>query len=406
MRALRLAILLCAMAWPARGQGDAAWEPAPLPEAQRSPFWRAFTEPSYARADQLVRQGRAQLHPALELGPLLGPEVSRQRRVALENALARFERAVELAPNHREARLLYGKALASWEEPSSGERAPRTAEAIVQLEALRALDPLYEAEEVAFQLGILYTRQGAFGRARTEYERALALRTSDDDADTELGNLAEVTMMDGDLVTALALYQRAVAQGEGGGRLLALWGTAVVLDRLGEHGEALAWARRASREDRAPLQALHQGGVFFVPAYERDYYEALGYLALTDGEREENEGLPTLLARSRAWLLKPERAGLLQPLEPVLAELGQSEQRALVAPLRAALARVPRVRRAERNPRLREQPPEAREARAMLWALRALAAFRSYLNRGGQDGPFAEDARDHLAELARALQPR
>ena len=425
MRAARFILLLTSLCASESARADVgSLDPAdadlrePLPSSPTSsPFWRDLVRPEEARADRLVRQGRALLVPALGLGFLLGGDLATQRRLAIEAALARFARALTLVPAQREARLFYGKALSFWEDRTpDGQLVSRSAEAIEQLELLRTEDPAYEAQEVAFQLGLLYTRQLDFARAVAEYRRALALR-SDDDADTTLlGNLAEVTMLSGDLPGSLALYQRAAAQGEGGARLLALWGSAVALDRLGEPHAALVQARRALEEDRAPLAVLHQAGVFFVPPHERHYYEGLGALALSEREREDDEPLAGLLRSGARALAKPDSGAVLTQFERVLAELAQGDSRAATAALRARTARARAVlqtapartdaqltRAGASGPSSAESAPSARDTRALLWLLRSLAAFELYLQRDGGGGPFAEDARRHLRELTQSL---
>ncbi|MDB4991659.1 MAG: hypothetical protein JWN04_6837 [Myxococcaceae bacterium] len=372
-------------------------------EPQSSAFWRAISHPSEERARLLVRQGRALLYPALGLGLLPGADVSLQKRLAVEASLARFERAVALLPSDREARLHYGKALAFWEDRNAeGALLDKSMEAIAQLDTLRKLDAHYEAQEVAFQLGLLHTRRGDYGRAVTEYRRALASRSDDEVDSALLGNLAEVTMLDGDLPGALLLYERAMTESEGGARILAMWGSSVALDRLGEHTAALARARRALQEDRAPFSVLHQHGVFFVPAHELHYYEALGNLALADKERLTGEPLSVLARAGQAWLRGPGRAASLGQFERVLAELDRGELRALTLSLRAAVART-RTLRHGGPPAVPEGLPAVREARVLLWLLRATALFDEYLRRDGGAGPFAEDAREHLRELQQSL---
>jgi tetratricopeptide (TPR) repeat protein len=401
----------------AQVQRELALEPAQV----QSEFWRALVAPEAARADQLVRQGRALLYPALGLGLLLGNEVSFQRRLAVESALARFARAVELAPSHREARLFYGKALAFWELRSdTGAVHGRGPEAIEQLLALRALDPLYEAGEVAFQLGVLHTRAGDYAAATREYEHALALHDDGGDQGTLLGNLAEVTMLQGDLARALALYQRAARTSEGGTRVLALWGSAIALDRLGDQPAALLEARRASAQDRAPLAVLRQSGVFFVPAYEVHYYEGLGALALADAERRPGESLATLLQGGLRWLAAPESLVALTPVERALSALPVTESAGALSGLRARAARAHEVLQRHALPRpaqasegqasldrgttsASETLPSTPPAVALVWTLRALVSFQSYLQSDGGGGPFADHAREHIAGLRRLL---
>jgi tetratricopeptide (TPR) repeat protein len=378
-------------------------------ETPRSAFWRSLTEPNQRRAEQLVRQGRAQLYPALGLGLLFGLEASAHRRVAIENALARFERAVELAPDHLEARLLLGKALAMRDGPQRDAASGSDARAIVVLEQLRERAPLYEAEEVALTLGNVRMRAGDFARSADEYGRALAMSTDDADQAMLLGNLAEATMMQGDLTRALALYERAVRIGQDEGRVLALWGAAVALDRAGEHTEAIARATRALREDRAPFAVLRQSGVFFVPTYEAYYYEALGALALAHAEREGSETLEQTLQRSKLWVKSAPTEALARFGRVVheLRDAGRGEVAARWLGRTAAGSGrsrvvVPGTRpSAERAPA--EELPATTEGRALFWSLRALAAFTRYEQRAGSSGRYGEDAREHVRSLSRML---
>jgi tetratricopeptide (TPR) repeat protein len=404
------AIVLCLLALTGSVRGDdGLGGSAPAPAPTRSPFWRSLSEPSYERADKLVRHGRALLYPALGLGLLLGPSAARERRLAIEAALSRFERALTLAPDHREARLLHAKALASWQERTpSGQLSDSSAQAIEQLHALRALDALYEAQDVAFQLGVLHTRRADFERARAEYEHALAL-WSDDDQASLLSNLAEVTMMTGDLTRALTLYERAVHESRDDARLLALWGSAVALDRMGEQTEALARARRATQEDRAPFAVLQQSGVFFAPPYERHYYEALGHLALADREREGSEPLGARVGRARRDVLRTQTLELT-PLTDTLRALAEGPHASLAAALRARAARRQPHARVQASPareKLEARPPSPaeRELAVLSHALRALVSFELYLQADGGEARFAQDAREHIAQLVSALGP-
>jgi tetratricopeptide (TPR) repeat protein len=368
-------------------------------EPTPSPFWRSVTDPNHRRAELLVKQGRMQLYPALGLGLLFGFESSTHRRVAIENAAARFERALELAPDHLEARLLLGKALAMRDLGRGTVLTPRNEAAQRVLEDLRERAPLYEAEEVALQLGNVHMRAGDFARAVSEYGRALEFASDEDDQAMLLGNLAEATMMAGDLTGALASYERALRVGQDESRVLALWGAAVTLDRLGERGDALAQATRALREDRAPFAVLRQSGVFFVPAYEAYYYEGIGALALANGEREGPEPLERVLERARSWADRARGESVL-PFARVAEELRGSGRKDLaerwLGRMRFARSAAPTA------PATAEALPDVREARALLWSLRALLAFARYAQAAG-DARFAEDAREHVASLTALL---
>lgn len=333
-------------------------------------YWQRMLAPEKARAARLLREGQALLLPALTLG--LWPQSTAglpadfvaQRALALENARVRFELARELDPTLYAARLAYAQVL------TMGAGFDDDATRLKAIAELEALPPGFESEQVAFQLGLLHARRGDLPRARKEYERALAMHSAAGKQPSTLLDLAEVTMALGELAPALELYERAARESEGNGRTLALWGSAVVQDRMGDRLLALETARRALASERVPFAALQRAGVFFVPAYERDYYEALGSLALAEGER-----------RGETW------AAIVAHARPTSAAV----ERALEEGKHTALVTLPK--------RPRTEEPSSREERALLWYLRALNHFERYLDGGGAQGPFAEDAREHLRAL-------
>lgn len=117
---------------------------------------------------------------------------------------------------------------------------------------------------------------------RRAYERYLAVQTDVGARATTMLNLAECMMRDGDLDDAVAEYQEAYeyathATVDLGITLpLVVWGQAVALDRAGERHEALAKATFATQLDPGEAIIGHHPSVFFVPAYEREWYLALG----------------------------------------------------------------------------------------------------------------------------------
>jgi tetratricopeptide (TPR) repeat protein len=383
------------------------------PRHVSAPFWRRAREPEAARAEALVRQGRALLVPALRVSFLLGKDASIQRRVGIENALSRFERARELTPDDPELLFLTGRALSAWQREGGGRAQHKNAGAIESFLALRALDPWYEAETVAFELGILYTREARFREAQAEYERALRLRLEVDGDSAVLGNLAEVTMLAGDLERSVRLYERAVAEGSSDQRLLSLWGLAVALDRLGERARAIESAQEALRSDQQPMHVLDHGGVFFVPAHERHYYRGLGFLAqaqLAVGSRLAPTELPRVT-------LDLERVGaeLLTQLARAAREAAQLRPAAREPDLELALSEIQarasgvlkhRAQRAVPGTGGDARRTEAAErgAQSLTALLESLSSFLRYLSGAGDDGPWSADARAHVDELQAALR--
>ncbi len=275
------------------------------PLEQTADFWRELRAPGQRRARTLTEHAlRLVLKANRETeGPRPRPYV---RAAYLEGAIERLRLARRHAPHDPEVLFHLGRILAMYERPRRGE-APtrRDDEAIATFTTLRALDPDYEAESVAFELGILHTRQGNFDRAATEYERALLANLEPATASVTHANLAEVRMMAGDLADAVRHYEQAIRIAEQNpygdqARSLALahWGRAVALDRLGEHRGALESARRALSVYGGSMDVLRSSGVFFDPPAEIHYYEALGHMALADAaEPTERTGH---LRRARA----------------------------------------------------------------------------------------------------------
>ncbi len=377
------------------------------PQVEIAPFWRAVQNPERRRMETLVRQGRAQLYPALGLSMLLGADVATHRRASIENAIVRFERARALVPQDPEVLYLSATALALWEQrTATGGIVKRNREAIERFEELRAVDPFYEAFDVAFQLGLLYTLEGDARRAAAEYERALALRIDEGSISNVLSNLAEVKMMAGDLEAAVTTYERALSEGHGEERVLALFGLAVAQDRLGERSEALARARAALREDQRPLGALRQSSVFFVPPYEAYYYEGLGLLALAIEVVGSGAALERAARTAPRALSRPLSPGLLLSMKQILSSLEDEGHKTLGAQLAAVVQRglsrkppgaAPSELLSEENTL---DPPEVR---CLLPLLRSARAFARFLDAGGKEGPWAAEARAHLAEIERWL---
>jgi len=380
------------------------------PEGRASaPFWRAARNPDQRRAETLIRQGRAQLYPAMGLSMLAGPDAASHRRAAVENAITRFELARKLLPRDPEVLFLSGKALALWERRGAGGRVERRSQqAIARFEELRAVDPSYEAYQVAFELGVLHTLESSPERAAVEYERALDLRISEGSSSTVLSNLAEVTMMAGDLERSVELYERAVTEGTGDERILSRWGLAVALDRLGEHSEANAQAQRAIHDDQRPLGALRQSGVFFVPPYEAYYYEGLGLLALgleQAGGKAQIERAVSNASRN----LSSASTGAVLSIKQVIVSLADEGHAALLPNLREAVDRALGKERSKKGPKpgsADEAAIDTSDTKCVLSLAQSARAFSRFLDAGGNRGPWARDAQAHLSAITGWLNGR
>lgn len=312
-----------------------------------SDFWREVQTPGVRRASTLLRHGLRQLTQALRT------EEPTQREAALAGAVARLRRAHERAPADLD--VLYFLAFASSQrqlvqrQPDAGEA---VREAIALYEELRALDEDYESESVAFELGLLYTRLRQYGRAVSEYQRGI-LRAFDPRSTVSAhANMAEVIMLNGDAELALRHYERAaeIARQYNGDSLslaLALWGSAVASDRLGEGTAAVERAGAALNASGGTMVLLRSNGVFFEPESEIHWYEGLGALAIAEASTEPEEKLAALRRALRSF------QSYLSEVETPATWDRVVEGR--VRRIQEQLATLERAAPAERAPRARPQ---------------------------------------------------
>lgn len=270
------------------------------PNEQTSAFWRELRDPGYTRSQELIEQGIAFLREVADVAPS-DPMV----HARIRSAILRFEHAVTLAPQSKRAWYFLAYALSRFEhfDRQNGTTVRRDEEAIAAFEHLQSLDPLFRATEVGFELGLLNTRVRHFAAAVREYQRSIQYALTPENTAVTYSNMAEVRMMDGDLIGAVRDYERAIHlarhTNSADARGLPLFGLAVALDRLGETSEARARALEAVNVGMG-IDILHRNGVFFEPASEVHYYEALGNRALAERAQGE-EKLVALQATLRSW---------------------------------------------------------------------------------------------------------
>jgi tetratricopeptide (TPR) repeat protein len=247
-------------------------------------------DPGFRRAQQLFQQGielivRYQLRAMSVLGqsPADAPDAD-VRNAFFSRARLRFERAHRLAPTDPEILFHLASMTAAIEERRSDGSVAREDELAIELfHHLRELDPDYQPDDVAGELGILHTRLEQYADAAAEYERSIGHALDESDASRAWLNLAEVTMLSGDVALAVRRYERSIElerEAGAGTGVLGLWGLAVALDRLGEHTRAVEEAGAALAAGGGTMEVLRSDAVFFVPAYEIYWYEALGNEAM------------------------------------------------------------------------------------------------------------------------------
>lgn len=145
------------------------------------------------------------------------------------------------------------------------------------LEGAIAMAPDHPAVVDAYwSLAIAYVKLGRFDDEIEAYEEFLRRQTVSYQRSRALCNRAESQLRRDRLGEALRDYRESlVLQPED---VLCHWGYAVALDRSGDAPAAMAEVKTAITFD--PLdQELSNPGVFFLPPYDRFWYEALGAMA-------------------------------------------------------------------------------------------------------------------------------
>jgi len=149
--------------------------------------------------------------------------------------------------------------------------------------------PRHVAAERAWNaLAFAYARMDRPAQELAAYEQYLAMETDEEQRASAVLNMAEAEMRRGNLKDAITGYEEALRLSQDirtGGAVstyvLSIWGLAVAKDRNGDSSGAMIEARRAVSHDRLLMIISDQRYVFFVPAYERSYYQGLGELALS-----------------------------------------------------------------------------------------------------------------------------
>jgi tetratricopeptide (TPR) repeat protein len=245
------------MRWLVVGLATATIASQALPGlAQEPSLWSETLQPSCAEVGPLKRN-------------IWSVVVSRFERSTWVLTLTLANRAVAACQDDPEllflrARLLYD--LGNWER------------AVVDLTRTIELDPdgTFSAE-ASFTAGVALTRLERFEEASRAYRRFLDEAVWPRRRSIALTNLAETHMALDELDVAHQLFVEAVATDPS--YSLAYFGLAVVLDRIGEQGQALDEMLHGLSTGRG-FDDLTSDLVFYVPAWEIHYYRALAHEAL------------------------------------------------------------------------------------------------------------------------------
>ena len=208
---------------------------------------------------------------------------------AAQKAISRYEDALRLGGEDPE---LHYRAVVASDLYVNASTPPRDWRAIIRhAEAFRTADPLDPRDDfltpiLCHALAHEAGQGGAdsaelFARGIAEYERwFFHLDQTDPWIATSLGvdymNLAELLMAVGKLEEATDYYRMATPMNTGRLGALPYYGLAVAYDRAGQFERAGESMRRALELDSDSSQ-LHDPDVYFVPAGDVHYYEALAH---------------------------------------------------------------------------------------------------------------------------------
>ena len=191
------------------------------------------------------------------------------------------------------------------------------------------------------------------GRTRDEidaYTRALQTEPIPHERARILANRAEGYMLLGDLTAAIEGYRSALAlmtlDSFRRSGATTLWGLAVALDRSGDLDGGLDSVRIARAYDRMDEQ-INGPGWFYVPEYDRHWYEALGHWSaarLTDLASVRAEAYGRAIAALDAYTARASREDKWLPLARARKKQCEKERAEFLkrdAARRAAEARAP-----------------------------------------------------------------
>lgn len=198
-----------------------------------------------------------------------------RERLLLVKAKQRLDKVDAAQSPDVRVRFFYGRLLSGL---GHSQRAAQVIES-----ALKMAPDHPATADAWFTLAVCYARLGRLDDERRAYERALMRQTSPRQRSTILSNMAESAMVQGRVDDATRLFERAISIAPD--NVLAKWGLAVALDRSGDANAALQQAAHALSRDPDGAE-LDGPTVFFEPAYEKHWYQALR--AMVHGNEAQN----------------------------------------------------------------------------------------------------------------------
>jgi tetratricopeptide (TPR) repeat protein len=154
--------------------------------------------------------------------------------------------------------------------------------AVALLESIARAEPPAPLRAAVFaDLAVAYARLGRVEDEIEAYGESLRVQPLAHERSRLFANRAEAYMLLGHITSAVAGYRAALALLSSdylmfGGGPTTLWGLAVALDRSGDLDSGLDAVRLARTYDPKDEQ-INGPGWFYMPAYDRHWYEALGH---------------------------------------------------------------------------------------------------------------------------------
>ncbi len=273
-----------------------------LPARAQPSVWDVARDSKQARAHHtLVAVERMLMRADMALDPMMQRNFTRGGLAMLE--LARGEELPDPRIRFLLAELLLDSSMAREKE----------ARAILERVLAESPDsPL--AGRGWFNLAIACAKLGIPEREREAYTRALEVVWEPRIRSNILVNRGESHMVQGDLPLAIRDYREAIRiSSSPDHQALAHYGLGIALERSGDLPAALDAMRIAENIQLPPWgSALDLPGVFFVPAYDKHYYRALGAMALAKSAAkpaERREELERAQVEWQGYLLDAERDG-------------------------------------------------------------------------------------------------
>jgi tetratricopeptide (TPR) repeat protein len=222
--------------------------------------------------------------------------------------------------------------------------------------------PRSQRARALMSLAICYARLGRHGDEIVAYSKAIALQADPISHSVLLANQAEGFMARGHIIAAVRGYRASLRATPSplmiDSGVTTMWGLAVALDRSGDLNGALANVRRARSYDPGDLR-INGDHWFYVPSYDRHWYEALGHWQIARDAKNPDVKRQAYDAAIASWQAFTNQADAKDPWVAIAAfRTTQCEAERNKAMERIELQRVKELKRAKE---IKRRPPTAKD---------------------------------------------